>query len=273
MYKKRYIVQNNESMRIDEFAYLHKISKKALKDIKMNGKILVNGVHKTVRYILQVGDKVEFIYPPEENTINAINIPLRIVYQDDYILVLDKQANIACIPTRSHLNYSLANALTYYYRQIGLDSTIHFVNRLDKETAGLMIVAKYRDIHDLMCKDITHIYRKYRVHVEGKLQGEGVITLPIYKQENKMRRIIDEKGQQACTHYKSLKVSENISYIECQLETGRTHQIRVHLSAIGHPLVGDSLYGGKDGNFDLTSMMIAFVHPVTQQIKVIIKKL
>ena len=269
MYKRSYIALDN--IRVDEFAYSKGISKKALKDIKMKGDILVNGNHQTVRYILHPGDEVSYIYPPEENLIPPIDIPLKIVYEDDYLMVIDKQKDIACIPTRSHINKTIANAISYYYKSISLDSTVHLVNRLDKETSGLMIVAKYRDIHDLMCKDITHICRKYRVHVGGCLEGEGTITLPIYKQERQMQRIIDKRGQYACTHYKSLYASDHKSYIECCLETGRTHQIRVHLSAIGHALVGDDLYGGDLGEFDLTSIMVAFVHPITKSIKVIRK--
>ena len=270
MYKRTYIV--NECMRIDEFAYQNHISKKALKDIKMYGDILVNGEHKTVRYIVNPNDIVTFIYPPENNHIKPQNMPLKIVYEDDYLLILDKKYDIACIPTRGHPHSTLANALSYYYQHIGLSSTIHLVNRLDRETQGLMMVAKYREIHDMMSRDMPHILRKYRMHVKGVVQSSGLIDLPIYKQDLTMKRIIDSRGQQAKTHYKVIDTSENKSYIECQLETGRTHQIRVHFSHIGHPLIGDSLYGDGQGQFDLTSVFIAFIHPVTQQIKVIRKK-
>ena len=121
-----------------------------------------------------------------------------------------------------------------------------------------------------MCQNIKHIYRRYQAHVEGQVE-QGVIDLPIHKDGQNMRRIIDENGKDSRTYYRCLEYSDGISRVECILETGRTHQIRVHMAAIGHPLIGDLLYGGKPGTFDLESIMIAFVHPITKQIKVIKK--
>ena len=272
MYKRKFIVsEKDHQLCIDDFAYKHEVSRRALKDIKMYGDILVDGIHQTVRYVLSCGEMIEFIYPSEENNLVKEDIPLNIVYEDEYLMVINKPKGLACIPTRSH-PISLANAISFYYQTINLNSTIHLVNRLDRDTAGLMIVAKYREIHDLMCRDITHIYRKYHAHVSGKVDA-GTICLPIYKNEKEMQRIIDERGKASVTHYRCLKYQDNQSYIECVLETGRTHQIRVHLSAIGHPLIGDDLYGGEEGVFDLESTMVAFTHPITKQIKVIEKKL
>ncbi|MEG0366709.1 MAG: RluA family pseudouridine synthase [Coprobacillus sp.] len=268
MYKRQFIV--NHQSRIDDFAYQNKISQKLLKDIKMKGDILVNGIHQTVRYQLQKDDVLTFVYPDEENYILKQEIPLRIIYEDQYLLIIDKDKGIPCIPTRAHPSYTLANALSYYYQTIGLNSTIHLVNRLDKDTRGLMIVAKYREIHDLMCKDITHIYRRYQAHVEGKVES-GVIDKPIYKDGYAMKRIIDDRGKQSITYYRMISYLDNISLVEFELKTGRTHQIRVHMESIGHPLIGDEIYGHKNGEFDLNSVMVAFVHPVTKQIKVIRK--
>ncbi|MEG0277336.1 MAG: RluA family pseudouridine synthase [Coprobacillus sp.] len=268
MYKRQFVV--NHQSRIDDFARSHKISQKLLKDIKMKGDILVNGMHQTVRYELQQDDVITFIYPKEDNQIPKQNISLNIIYEDDYLLIIDKEKGMACIPTRSHPSSTLANALSYYYQQINLASTIHLVNRLDKETSGLMIVAKYREIHDLLCKDITHIYRRYQAHVQGKVEN-GIIDKPIYKDGYAMKRIIDERGKQSVTYYQSLAYYDDLSLVEFELKTGRTHQIRVHMASIGHPLIGDELYGGMNGVFDLTSTMVAFVHPVTKQIKVIRK--
>lgn len=272
MYKRQFIVGSQDhQLHIDDFVYKHSINKKVLKAMKMHGDILVNGFHQTVRYVLKQGDHVELIYPQEDNQIPKEDIPLQIVYEDEYLMVIDKPRGMACIPTRSHPCHTLANAISFYYQSIQLDSTVHLVNRLDKDTSGLMIVAKYREIHDLMCKNIGHIYRKYHAHVEGKV-ASGVIDLPIYKDGHKMQRIIDPRGKASVTHYRCLRYKNNISLVECILETGRTHQIRVHMAAIGHPLVGDTLYNGMDGTFDLESVMVAFVHPVHQQIKVIQKK-
>ena len=257
--------------RIDDFAYSQGISQKALKDIKMKGDILVDGIHQSVRYILSEGETIEFIFPKEENNITPVNIPLKIVYEDDYLLVIDKQKDLACIPTRSHPDYTLANALSYYYKTIHLSSTIHLVNRLDKETSGLMIVAKYRYVHDLFTKDLDHIYRLYRAHVTGECK-EGTINKPIQRKDKEMRRFIDESGKPSITHYKCINYENDISYMHFRLETGRTHQIRVHMSSIGHPLIGDTLYGEDNGVFDLDSYKVMFTHPITKQLISIEKK-
>lgn len=267
MYKRQFVIDCQS--RIDDFVYSQQISHKLLKVIKMKGDILVNGIHQTVRYQLQQGDVLTLIYPKEDNHIPRQNIPLKIVYEDDYLLVIDKQKGMACIPTLSHPS-TLANALSYYYHQTHLDSTVHLVNRLDKETCGLMIVAKYREIHDLMCRDISHICRRYQAHVKGKVD-HGIIDKPICKDGYEMKRIIDERGKSSITHYRMISYQDNSSLVEFELKTGRTHQIRIHMASIGHPLIGDKLYGEDIGDFDLTSMMVAFVHPVTKQIKVIRK--
>ena len=265
MILKYEVLKEDHQSRIDDFAYKKGISQKALKDIKMKGDILVDGIHQSVKYILSEGEYVEFIFPKEENNIPPVDIPLKIVYEDDYLMVIDKQKDIACIPTRSHPDYTLAHAISNYYKTIHLSSTIHLVNRLDKETSGLMIVAKYRYVHDLFSKDLDHIYRLYRAHVEGYVEG-GTINKPIQRKEKEMRRFIDESGKPSITHYKCVKYENNISYVHFRLETGRTHQIRVHMSSIGHPLIGDTLYGENNGVFDLDSYKVVFTHPITKQI-------
>ena len=135
-----------------------------------------------------------------------------------------------------------------------------------------MIVAKYRYIHDKIMKDLQHIDRRYRAHVKGIVKAGGTIRLPIYKEEFQMKRIIDKRGKESCTHYTVKAIKHDRTLLEMKLETGRTHQIRVHMAAINHPLIGDSLYGDGQGNFDLDSYMVGFVHPVTKQKIVITKK-
>lgn len=271
MYKRQFIIQScDHQSRIDDFARVHKISRKLLKDIKMKGDILVNGIHQTVRYYLQQDDVLTFLYPEEENKIAKEDIALHIIYEDDYLLILDKEKGMACFPTHSHPSGTIANALSYYYQIIQLDSTVHLVNRLDRETSGFMIVAKHREIHGLLCKDMVHIYRRYQAHVEG-LVGSGIIDKPICQDGNEMKRIIDESGKSSITHYHFISFDNDRSLVEFELKTGRTHQIRVHMAAIDHPLVGDQLYGKETGEFDLRSIVVGFIHPVTKQIKVIRK--
>ncbi len=271
MILKYEVTKQDHQYRIDDFAYSKGISQKALKDIKMKGDILVDGIHQSVRYVLSEGEHIEFIFPQEDNQIPPVNIPLKIVYEDDYLMVVDKQKDLACIPTRSHPDYTLAHAISYYYKTINLSSTIHLVNRLDKETSGLMIVAKYRYVHDLFCKDLDHIYRLYRAHVVGCVD-KGTIDKPIQRKDKEMRRFIDESGKPSVTHFKCVRYENDISYVHFRLETGRTHQIRVHMSSIGHPLIGDTLYGKDNGVFDLDSYKVIFTHPITKQLISIEKK-
>lgn len=242
------------------------ISQAMIKKIKRNGDFLVNGNSQTVRYLLQKGDCLEIIFPQETSMIQPENIPLKIVYEDDYYLIIDKESQMPCIPTKRYQSHTLCHALMYYYQQIGLNSTIHLVNRLDKETSGYMLVAKSGQAHAMLSKDIKQVKRVYHCLVEGILEGEGVIDQPILKSEDSIKRIVSDKGKSAKTFYKVLAHHNQQTLVECKLVTGRTHQIRVHMSSIGHPLVGDELYGSKEKQlFYLESVEISFIHPFTNQ--------
>jgi 23S rRNA pseudouridine1911/1915/1917 synthase len=228
---------------VREFLKEHDISKTALTDIKFNGgDILVNGEHVTVRYSLKQGDVLSVLFPPEipSEGLAAENIPLDIVYEDAYILVVNKPPFLSSIPSREHPTGSLSHALLHYYEQHHIASTIHLVNRLDRDTSGLLIVAKHRYVHYLFSKEQRHhnIHRTYRALVHGVLPGDnGTINEPIgRKNESIIEREVRPDGQHAVTHYEVLERFNDYTYVQLKLETGRTHQIRVHLSHLGHPL-------------------------------------
>ncbi|MGN1183445.1 MAG: RluA family pseudouridine synthase [Faecalibacillus sp.] len=258
--------QIKTSQTIKDFLLETPLSQAMIKRIKRNGDFLVNGKHQTVRYLLQKGDLLEIILPQEITQIKAQKIPLKIIYEDDFYMIVDKQSGIPCIPTKRYPENTLANGIIYYFQQNHIASTVHLVNRLDKETSGYMLVAKDSLSHALLSNHIKQIKRVYHCLVDGLLEGEGVICQPISKKENSMQRYIDKKGKRSLTYYRVLKQYRQQTLVECVLETGRTHQIRVHMASLGHPLSGDFLYGSKNQQeMYLDSVEIEFIHPYTKQ--------
>lgn len=260
---------------VREFLKEQDISKTALTDIKFNGgDILVNDEHVTVRYPLKRGDVLTVLFPPEvpSEGLTAESIPLDIVYEDEYILVINKPPFLSSIPSREHPTGSLSHALLHYYEKQHIASTIHLVNRLDRDTSGLLIVAKHRYVHHLFSKEQKqhNIHRTYRALVHGVLPVDnGTIDAPIgRKSESIIEREVRSDGQHAVTHYEVLERLDDCTYVQLKLETGRTHQIRVHLSYLGHPLLGDELYGGSRSKIErqaLHSHELNFYHPILQR--------
>lgn len=268
--------QNEEGWLLRDFLTdVKKISKRALTHIKFKGgKIEVNGVEVTVRYILRAGDEVSVTYPPEKVSewIIPVQIPLKIVYEDDHVLVINKQPYLPTIPSRNNVEKSLAGAVIHYYREKQIPSTFHAVNRLDKNTSGMMLIAKHRYIHDLFSKmqRDEKIDRTYVALVHGVVhKDKGKIEAPIAKKETSIiEREVSPTGQHAVTHYKVIERFRDYTLLELRLETGRTHQIRVHMSHIGHPLAGDTLYGGNNEIIErqaLHSKSIRFFHPLDEK--------
>ncbi|WP_327020388.1 RluA family pseudouridine synthase [Alkalihalobacillus trypoxylicola] len=229
------------------------ISKKSLARIKHgDGCILINGTEKTVRYVVQTGDMVELILPTEtpSSSITPENIKLDIRYEDEHYLVLNKPANMNTIPSRQQSTGSLANAVLFYYEQKKIAATFHAVNRLDRDTSGLLIVAKHQLAHDKLSKlqQEHKVHRIYEAIVEGKVTPLNcMINIPIRRKKTSIiqREAHSSEGQHAVTHYRVIKQNEQYSHVEIKLETGRTHQIRVHFSFLHYPLCGDDLYGGS----------------------------
>ncbi|SEP84779.1 RluA family pseudouridine synthase [Piscibacillus halophilus] len=243
-------------------------SNRLLKDVKMYGHILVDGEAVTVKYPLKKNDRL-CVHLPEENNhkkIKPVKMDLNVVYEDDFLLIINKPRGLAVLPNMND-SITLANGLVEYFKKNDIKSSIHIVTRLDKWTSGLVLIAKNRYSHHLLTQQ--NIHREYRAIVEGHLrQKKGVIDLPIARNlPSIIERKVDQNGKRAITHYQVIKEMDNRSFISVRLETGRTHQIRVHFSHIGHPLVGDDLYCSNQILIEgqaLHARSIQLMHPINQ---------
>ena len=234
--------------------------------------ILVNNMPLTSTN-LKVGDVLIINLIEENKKYGNSSSPLDIVYEDDYLLIVNKQKNQATIPTINHYTNNLSSDVANYYLENNILSKIHCVTRLDYETSGLVIFAKHQYIHNLLMK--TKIEKYYIAKVHGIINENGIIKLPIKKDPNdKKKRIISNDGKESITEYNIINYDKNCTLVKIHLLTGRTHQIRVHFSSIGHPLVGDSLYGNdRNKNLELECFNLIIIHPITKKILNIKKKI
>lgn len=245
------VEENEEGMIIRQFIGMKGISRAALTDIKFQGGyIFVNDKEETVRYKLQIGDIVKIIFPPEKRSGEMLpeEMNLDIVFEDEYVLVVNKPANLASIPSREHPTGTLANGILNHYDKNDIPSTVHIVTRLDKDTSGLMLIAKNRFVHNLFAKEQQKkaVKRIYYAIVQGDIEESGTIDAPIGRKDGSIiERVVRDDGQKAVTHFKKISTHEQYSLIRVELQTGRTHQIRVHFSYKGNSLLGDELYGGS----------------------------
>ena len=230
--------------------------------------IKINGSEVNIKVRLKPGDLLELEASPNKPTlIKNCSIPLNIVFEDEYYLLINKPSGLSCMPNKSHYTNNLAGAICYY-----LNNTENFVlriiNRLDKDTAGLVLVAK----DSIAQKDIKDIEKSYIAICEGKIDINMKIDKKIeticINGVNVRKRIVSNNGKDAITYVSPLKFNDKYSLIELKLVYGRTHQIRLHLSSIGHPLVGDEIYGHANSQFSHTALVcnkMSFYHPYLQK--------
>lgn len=251
------------------------LSRRILTSVKFEGgKLLVNGRSVTVRYQLAENDVIEVIFPPERRSELLVPepIPINIVYEDDDVLVVNKPPYMATIPSNHHPRHTLANGIVHHYNQHKVPYTVHVVTRLDRDTSGLLLVAKHRYSHSILFQNQKEgsVNRSYQAIVSGQLkEKKGILDYPIDRSPNSIiKRMVASTGKRAVTHYQVKEVLEKVSLVEINLETGRTHQIRVHFSFIGHPLIGDSLYDGDSTKLQRQALhchKLGFHHPLTKQ--------
>ncbi|TFD97589.1 RluA family pseudouridine synthase [Jeotgalibacillus sp. R-1-5s-1] len=267
------VQQQEDQLLLRDFLAIKGVSKRALTSIKFDGGLItVNQNEVTVRYVLKQDDHVKIWFPVEQisEQLKPEEATLDIVYEDDYVLVVNKPPVMNTIPSREHPSGSVANLLAGYYLKKGIYSGIHIVTRLDRDTSGAMLIAKHSHIHHLLSEmqKQKEINRTYEAIAEGEItQMSGTIDLPIARKNSSIiEREVSSSGKRAVTHYEVQKSRRGFSHLFIRLETGRTHQIRVHFSYLGYPLAGDDLYGGSREIISRQALhcrSVAFVHPVT----------
>lgn len=260
------------------------ISNVLLNILKETGGIFVNGNLVFVNYILKENDNIKIIIPNDKNKFsnkfNTINKPLNILYEDDYLLIINKNANMPVHPSAGNYDNTLANIVAYYLENKGING-IHILTRLDKNTSGICIFTKNNYIQELFIrkKDNIKLYKEYICVVDGITKKDhDIIEKNIARKDNTIiLRHVDKNGDYAKTEYYTLdrNYKNNYSILKVILHTGRTHQIRVHMASIGHVLLGDELYANEYFNNDalkyikrqaLHCKKISFYHPITNKL-------
>ncbi len=245
------------------------ISTKGIIKLKQNKAILVNGKFRHMNYKLKKDDKVIVNFLYEKNTFEPKEIPIDVIYEDDWIIVVNKDPFVAVHPTRGIKTPTLLEGVAHYQEEKGEDYKIRIVNRIDRDTSGVVILAKCKYSHQRIFEQFIRgsISKKYLAIVTGKAEESFTVNGNIIRGEDGIRRILAETGKASLTEFKRLKFSEEYSLIECMPKTGRTHQIRVHLESVGHPIIGDNLYSNDTGSNRLmlhcSSMEIN--HPVSYE--------
>lgn len=270
-----YIIdEDNAGLRVEQFLRRKRYSGQNLSEIKrMPKSILVNGVHYYMRQELSTGDHLQVRICETQNSekIPPTKLPLDIIYEDEDLLVLNKPAGMPIHPSLNNYTNSIANALAYYFQSQGKPFIFRCCNRLDRDTSGLTIVSKHL-VSGSILSDMTkyrEVHREYLAIARGSVTPfEGTIQAPLGRKEGTIiERTVDwEHGEDAVTHYKVVKEANGHSLVSLRLETGRTHQIRIHMKYLGYPLIGDYLYN-PDMEYmtrqALHSHHMEFTHPIT----------
>ena len=273
--KLTYIVTDSDESIKQILKNKFNMSDRFILKLKSSNSIYINGVPVFINYKIQVNDILTIIENSKEDSSNIVpnsNIKLNILYEDDFLLIVDRPSNLPVHPSILHYEDSLSNAVKYHFDKIDLYKKIRPVNRLDKDTSGIVIFAKNEYIQECLVKQMKQnvFKKKYLAVLSGILEKDsGTISAPIArKNDSIIEREIREDGDLAISHFKVLERFNNMTLVEYTLETGRTHQLRVHSKYIGHPIVGDSLYGLQSPLISrqaLHAYEVSFVHPINKE--------
>lgn len=270
------ISQTEQGITISQFLYSLGYSRHLITHLRhTEHSIQIGGCDAYTNHVLMAGECLTVTIAEEAPSehIVPVEMPLSIVYEDEDILVINKPANTPIHPSQGHYENTLANGIAWYYASKGETFVYRAINRLDRDTTGLLVVAKHMLSACILSKMVAtrQIHREYLAIATGKLDTSGTITAPIGRKDGStVERCVNfETGESACTHYRLLEydASRDLSLAAVHLETGRTHQIRIHMQYIGHPLPGDFLYNPDYRYIErqaLHSWKLSFVHPITR---------
>ena len=240
--------------------------------IKFQNLLDLNGVQAKGFMKPEVGDLISIRLPKETSDFPAEDIPIDVLYEDDDLLIINKQPGIIVHPTKGHPYHTIANGLMKYMQDTGQEFKVRFANRIDMDTSGIVICAKNANCQDSISNQMKgqDVVKKYVAIVHGRVEDDCVINLPVGRpDEVSIRRCVMEEGKDATTIVKVIEAFDDYSLLELTIMTGRTHQIRVHLSHIGHPIIGDALYEGEAPGLierqALHAYHIEFIHPMTEE--------
>nr|WP_304341546.1 RluA family pseudouridine synthase [Clostridioides mangenotii] len=266
----------NEETSILKDVLLDKLnfSVRSLSRMKREKSILVNGEFEKLNTKLKSGDLIEVKINEDKANFEPQDLKLNILFDDFDIIMVDKPPFMVVHPTKSHVDNTIANGVTHFIDEKDENVKIRFVNRLDMNTSGLVIVAKNAYAHHVLSNDMKYdkVEKKYITIVKGVVKDDkGVIDVPIYRSnDDTIKRLVDDRGQHAVTHYKVLERLKDATVLEVELFTGRTHQIRVHMEYIGHGIIGDELYGYVDESLitrqALHAYSLKFEQPRTREV-------
>lgn len=279
MESKQFIVDDSyKNVRLDVFLskFFEDKSRSYLQNLIEEGSVRINGSSKKSNYKLRAGDMVDVNIPePIGLNVEPEDIPLDIVYEDSDVIVVNKPQGMVVHPAPGVYSGTLVNALLYHCKDLsGINGVARpgIVHRIDKDTSGILVVAKNDNSHNKLAEQLKDhsMTRTYVALVEGIIKKEeGTVDAPLGRHPvDRIKIAVVKDGRRAVTHYRVLETLKNNTLIECRLETGRTHQIRVHMAYISHPLVGDPVYGHKKQRFNLEGQMLhakklGFIHPTT----------
>lgn len=274
------ISSDEKAIRIDKFlsSKFEDKSRSFIQGLIENEGVLVNDKKIKSNYKLKENDKIEIKMPEvKELEVEAENIPLNIIYEDKDVIVVNKPKGMVVHPAPGNYTGTLVNALLYHCKDLSsINGVIRpgIVHRIDKDTTGILVVAKNDNAHNKLSEQLKvhSMKREYYALVEGRIKKDsGTIDKPLARsKKDRLKIAITPEGKRAVTHYEVIERFKNASLVKCILETGRTHQIRVHMASIGYPLVGDPTYGLKKGKFKNEGQMLhaktlGFIHPTTNE--------